>query len=388
MIGTMRMVFTRKSNGCPKGCRRREALFVTKNFMSIIISKNGKNAKRIESASFGKEDYLQQYIYENPESIPLYEIKEDIRLLILKREFPTDSGPIDALGIDKDGEIYLIETKLYKNPDKRLVVAQVLDYGASLWSSTIDFNQFISIIESGVSKNFNVNLNDKLKGFFDLDDEGVQLLIDSIQDNLNHGKLKFVVLMDKLHNRLKDLILYINENSKFDIFAVELQYYKHDNFEILIPKLFGAEVKKDIAVSSASGQRKKWDELSFFEDLANNVNKQQYEAIKKLYQFSKDNADEIRWGTGVSNGSFNPIFYKISNKSIYTVKSNGHLILNFHWLNDLEHTAEYRDKIFKELLANTNLKIAKDYKDKQFGYGVNEWYKDTDNIIKIIKKLI
>jgi hypothetical protein len=49
------------------------------------------------------------------------------------RAFPTNSGPIDALGINKDGEIYIIETKLYKNPDKRLVVAQVLDYGASLW---------------------------------------------------------------------------------------------------------------------------------------------------------------------------------------------------------------------------------------------------------------
>jgi RecB family endonuclease NucS len=53
----------------------------------------------------------------------------------LAREFSTKSGPIDALGVDKDGELYLIETKFYKNPDKRTVVAQVLDYGASLWSN-------------------------------------------------------------------------------------------------------------------------------------------------------------------------------------------------------------------------------------------------------------
>ena len=82
--------------------------------MAIIISKNGKNAVKVDKSTFDKEDYLQRYIHENPESIPLYDIKEDIHLLILAREFPTNSGPIDAIGIDKDGEIYLVETKLYK----------------------------------------------------------------------------------------------------------------------------------------------------------------------------------------------------------------------------------------------------------------------------------
>lgn len=41
---------------------------------------------------------------------------------------------IDAVALDQNGDIYLIETKLYKNPDKRQVIAQVLDYGASLWT--------------------------------------------------------------------------------------------------------------------------------------------------------------------------------------------------------------------------------------------------------------
>jgi len=101
--------------------------------MPIIISQSGKNAQKVEQSKFEQEDHLQQYIYDNPESIPLYDIKEDIKLLILVREFPTQSGPIDALGVDADGSVYMVETKLYKNPDKRLVVAQVLDYGASLW---------------------------------------------------------------------------------------------------------------------------------------------------------------------------------------------------------------------------------------------------------------
>ncbi len=217
--------------------------------MAIIISKNGKNAVKIDKSDFGPENNLQQYIYDNPESIPLYDIKEDIRLLILAREFATKSGLIDALGIDKDGEIYLIETKLYKNPDKRTVVAQVLDYGASLWSNYRDFNDFTDQISIHTNKDFNQSLNQRLNNFFGVSDDEARLLLDNVRRNLNEGNFKFVVLMDHLHDQLRDLIIFLNNNSEFTVYAVELEYYKHQDFEILIPKLYGAEVKKDIGKS-------------------------------------------------------------------------------------------------------------------------------------------
>lgn len=73
-----------------------------------------------------------------------------------------------------------------------------------------------------------------------------------MKNNLNEGNFKFVVLMDSMHDQLKDLILYMNQNSKFDIYGVELEYYQHESFEIMIPKLFGAEVKKDIGSRKTS----------------------------------------------------------------------------------------------------------------------------------------
>ena len=41
--------------------------------MSIIISQDGKNAQKIDKSDFEKEGYLQNYIHENPESIPVYD---------------------------------------------------------------------------------------------------------------------------------------------------------------------------------------------------------------------------------------------------------------------------------------------------------------------------
>ncbi len=266
--------------------------------MAIIISKNGKNAKKVDKSTFEKEEYLQKYIHDNPESIPLYDIKEDIRLLILAREFSTDSGPIDALGVDKDGEIYLVETKLYKNPDKRLVVAQVLDYGAFLWRSYNNFDEFARVLDEKVNEKFGVGLNQKLKDFFGIDDEGVSALLENFKKNLNEGSFKFVVLMDKLQSRLKDLIIFLNENSRFDIFAVEMEYYKYEDYEIMIPKLFGAEVKKDIGVSSAKSGRQ-WDEKSFFDEAKKILDKDELEILKDVYDFAKTRGT-VTWGKGVS----------------------------------------------------------------------------------------
>lgn len=218
--------------------------------MSIIISKDGKNAERVGQSNFGPEDKLQEYIYNNPDSIPLYDIDEDTRLFIAAREFPTKSGPIDALGFDIKGNIYVVETKLFKNPDKRTVVAQALDYGASLWRHAVDFDAFISQLNLHTQKQSNKGFSEAYADFFRIDDSDIAL--EAIRTNLSDGAIKFVILMDKLHDPLKDLVIFVNQNSKFDLYAVELEYYKHAEFEIVIPKLFGAEVKKDVTTASAS----------------------------------------------------------------------------------------------------------------------------------------
>ena len=219
--------------------------------MSIIISKNLKNAVKVDRSSFALEDNLQQYIYDNPESIPLYDIKEDIKLLILAREFPTASGPIDAIGVDKDGEIYLVETKLYRNPDKRTVVAQVLDYGASLWKTYTNFEVFLTQLSNKVNQKFNQNLQQRVQSFFSMEENQLNQFNENLRDNLNDGNFKFVVLMDQIHGQLKDLIIFINQNSRFNIYGVELEYYKYNSYEILIPKMFGAEVKKEVSSNKA-----------------------------------------------------------------------------------------------------------------------------------------
>lgn len=266
--------------------------------MAIIVSKNNKNAEKLDPKEFGLESSIQEYVLENPNIIPLYDISEDTRLFVAAREFRTTSGPIDALGFDEAGNIYVIETKLFRNPDKRTVVAQALDYGASLWKNTTNADEFISALDSYTQKTFQESFADKYAEFFGLDNATTN--IEAIIANLNEGNIKFVVLMDKLHDALKNLILYVNQNSKFDIYAVELEYYKHAEFEIMIPKLFGDEVKKDVVTKSKSSSEP-WEvatNAEFNEDIRIRFNKDEFsqtanEAIFELREIYTAIAEKV-----------------------------------------------------------------------------------------------
>jgi len=358
--------------------------------MSIIISKNGKHAQKLNRADFQKEDYLQDYIHNNPESIPVYELSEDKRLFVAMREFPTNSGPIDALAIDKDGDIYIVETKLYKNPDKRTVVAQALDYGAALWKYFNDFNEFINILDQQTQNKFNLSFKEKIKEFFNLDDEQVELAYEQMRKNLNEGNLKFVILMDSLDERLKNLILYVNQNSQFDVYAVQLEYYKFEEYEIMIPKLFGVEVKKNIGVSSSS-QRKQWDEQSFIEQTKKELTNQA-DKIINLYQYFKQNADKINWGTGYTHGSFSPVFNNL-NETIgpFTVYSDGKIQLKFGWI--LAHTPKEKaekpiNNFIDEFQKNTKLKLTDIYSSESHTILPKDFMNNYEGISKTITNFV
>ena len=57
--------------------------------MSIIVVRPGIPAHRVEQTVIQHEGYLQQYIYEHPDTLPFDQLKPDAKILVLLREFPT-----------------------------------------------------------------------------------------------------------------------------------------------------------------------------------------------------------------------------------------------------------------------------------------------------------
>jgi len=263
--------------------------------MRIIISKNGTEAKTIERAVFPSENYLQKYIRDNPTCLPIEEINSATKFLPIAREFPTESGPIDVLGVDESGEIYIVEVKLEKNADKRKVVSQALDYGASLWSTYEDYDDFLSDVEHSVGK----SLLDLLKAAFG--EDRADSIVTRVKENLRTGRINFVVVMDKIEDGLKQLIRFVNENSNFSIFAVEFEYYKQGEMEIIFPRTYGTEIRKDR--TSTRPPSKNWNEVTFFAEAREKLDPDEYDRLKSFYELCATVLG-IEWGKGATYGTF------------------------------------------------------------------------------------
>jgi len=309
--------------------------------MAIIISKNGEDAQKINRTKLKNEDYLQNYIDKNPEAIPVYEIKEDKKLFVAKREFSAKHGPLDALAVDGDGDLYVIETKLQRNSTRRDVVAQALDYGAALSNSMDSFDIFVQELNDETNKNFDMSFRDKIGDFFDKNDEEIEIFLQKLENNLSSGILKFVVVMDAIGERLKDVITYINQNSQFDIYAVQLEYYKHQDFEIIIPKIFGVEVKKNIKKMN-NYSKGKWDEESFLNDAQGKLDANDYTKLEKLYNYFKNmNNISVGFGAGRDTASCNVRCDNLhESQSIFNIYADGNIEVKHNRIREWTDNAE------------------------------------------------
>ena len=311
--------------------------------MTLIISRDGEPTKTVPRSLIPDEKFLQTHIHRNPELIPIYEIKEGQKLLVVAREWPTESGPIDALAVDAEGDIYIVETKLFKNPDKRLVIAQALDYGASMWRHSRNSELLIQKMDEEITKKFNMSLQAKVQEFFEIGDDEYDIFLEALTDNFDRGVLRFIVMMDHLEDRLKDLIQYLNQNSEFNIYAVEVDHYQFNDYDIMHPRIFGHEITK---ASSLPERRVKWNKDRFITQTKEKLSDKASEVLN-LLEFSEKECSSISWGSGTVNGSFSPVLkygeLEVTPLSIY---SYGDIMVKFHWTTP----GSEREKIYIKLV--------------------------------------
>jgi len=361
----------------------------------IFIVNKDKLIELTES-KYDSETILQELLTKYPNLLAGKQINSDNprKWLLIKREFSIpdkEDGAgrwsVDHLFLDQDGIPTLIEVK--RSTDTRIrreVVGQMLDYAAnaiSYWPVTLVQEEFIKTCEKngknadGVVAEF---LGDELSG-----DEFWQ----KVSDNLKTGKVRLLFVADIIPRELQRVIEFLNEKmDTVEVLGVEVKQYKGSGTQSFVPRVIGQTAQAQIKKQNSS-VRKKWDENSFFEDATNGLNSKQVSAIKKLYDFSKEYAENLGWGTGGITGSFSPKFSQLKSiKSLYSVRSIGRLSLNFGWLDDNETVKSYRDK-FKESLERKKLfSIPKNYQDHYHEYKIELWMNKVDDFIKVTKDLI
>lgn len=315
--------------------------------MKILTRSNKlKRWKIAESIKTKAEAELQDLLDNSPSLIPVDEIREGVSPLVFAvREFGLPgSGNTDILAFSADGDIAIIECKLATNPEsKRKVIGQTLEYAAYLWG--ISYDEINSRVQNLKGKNLSDLVGEAVAGGWD--EENFR---SGIKSSLENGSFILIIVVDEINEDLKRTIRYLNECSKsaFSIHALGMRRFQADAIEILIPYLYGAPSRPP------EPKRKKWTEEEFFEVLNQNVEPKIINVVKDIYEWSKNVADRIWFGTGTETGSFTFHYLREGKTiaiSVFTIYTNGNLILNYGWLSPQvdKETMEEFHKLIHEI---------------------------------------
>jgi hypothetical protein len=231
----------------------------------MLFVKKAENLIEISETTYTKEDQMQQYIYENPQILPIEELTGSKKLLVLIRELSTNYGRLDWLWIDEAGNLYIIETKLLRNPDRRNIIAQLLDYGVALRTEYKDPQDLLNYLAAK-----NINTKELIIDTFQTSEEMADIIIENFKNNIKQWVYQFVAVTDSIEKRILEQIYFINQSSRFSFFLVDLRYYSHKETEFIIPKWYGGEIVKNTSLSNSNITRQ-WDLQEFLENVEINL---------------------------------------------------------------------------------------------------------------------
>ncbi len=185
------------------------------------------------------ERWLQELIQRHPECIPMDQIEPGLsRLVPICMELALPSGYVDNLLMSPEGDIVIVETKLWRNPEaRREVVAQALDYASSLFK--INYGELEKLILKA-----KVDDMPRPERLYDLFDEADRLdepdFVDAVNTNLRNGRIVVLVIGDGIRTEVEDLVSGLQSHAGFHFtFAlVELAVFQgaEDDEFLIVPR--------------------------------------------------------------------------------------------------------------------------------------------------------
>lgn len=303
--------------------------------MSDIFMVDDEGMKILEERSFKWEENLQQILQDNPSLLAIEDVKEDIQLATIGREVRFDpGGSADLLFIDQEGVLTLVETKLAKNPEvQREVTGQILEYASSLvgWNFDDLETKYFRYLEKYDTDNNFGSLHEYLSDQFDDFEYNRQELEDEVEDALESGSIRLLIVVDDIVDRLRNLVEFINDYSSFQIIVLQISQYEYEEgVTVYVPKAFG---HKSETVTERI--KKDWYLDKFLSAAEERLGEDGKNKLEYFYNESNEIADNITWGSG-KKGSFNPKFDALQkdSKSLYSVYIQGRVVVNLGWHSD------------------------------------------------------
>jgi len=197
------------------------------------------------------EAWLQSLLHLFPNSLPIHELESGIGSVIaVGREVPTPSGPIDNIFVTPDGNIVLVECKLWRNPEsRRKVISQIIDYAQSMskWRFE-DFDRAIRKSLDADGKVVGKPLTELVGIAGDVDEAE---FVDAIQKNLRMGRILLLVVGDGIREDTESLanFLQMHAGFHFTLGLIEVAiFHAPDHSLIVHPRILARTLNIERAV--------------------------------------------------------------------------------------------------------------------------------------------
>lgn len=200
------------------------------------------------------EAWLQDALFRHPLALPVREIDPHIGELIpVCTEIETGAGPADILYVTRTGQLVLVETKLWRNPEaRRAVVAQILDYAKQL--TTWSFEDLAREAAAATGKGPEYLLSHLRSAVAGLDEAA---FVDGVNRSLKQGDFLLLIVGDGIRSGAEALVGFIEQygNLRFGLGLIEVAAYRIGNNDVLLlPRILAkTEVLERTVILSSAG---------------------------------------------------------------------------------------------------------------------------------------
>ena len=357
--------------------------------------KNNEHLSDVDLTSFEHEEDLESLIFNNPDLLPIDKLTgEDGDFIPVSKQLQTDHGPLDILGIDTSGNIFIIENKLDKNSTTDVVRNQLHDYASAL--CRLDFDEFKKRISENnkreklqsFSSIYGKSLNDILDENFKGDDRAA--IERDINKNLLSGSFVFIIGTNLIADRLRHNIEYEIKQCSRPLFALGISSFTQKDQQFIMTELYPNSIG-DYGGQSQRGPRQ--TEENFMKQLEKSsltADKKRHikDVIEKCTTMIKDVSGRIDWGSGDS-AKFLPKFPIMENaRAPFNIKPWGNLRLQLQmmvnsypelhnqFLTELEKIDDFREIINKQKKGKVGIDIP-----------LEKWESHSDQFLNIILRV-
>lgn len=273
----------------------------------FTIAKDGKLTRYKEQnyEANHQEAQLEALLENNPEYF-----FEESKALIIGRQVTTNLNTfIDLLGIDKSGNVVVIELKRGKTP--RETVAQLLEYASFV--ENLDYAQLDEIYQDYSGED--ISLAEYHRQYFENgEDEQVSF----------NKSTKLIIVAQEVSREIRQTALFLRRKG-IDIYCMEFKYFETAGGEQIISSDFVVGEEEFIRQRVQSASLPKVDNQRFLKSLDANGLK----VFQQIFSFAKQHNLLFRWGSkGFSlnveiGSSFVALFFgyppdAVFKQSIYT----------------------------------------------------------------------